>query len=116
MAHITAKNYGCTPLTAWRELGYAPPVGRRQTGRITRSAQELAAYDMALTECTRKGRDLAKDPPLVEHVLMARYITELYKDRQGFAAFDDNTDGFTPDGGDVMADAVTGADALGGAE
>jgi hypothetical protein len=69
---------------------------------------------MSLSEVTRKGRDLAKDPPDVEHVVMAKYITELYQKRQGFDAFDDNTDGFTPDGGDVMADAVTGADALEG--
>ena len=82
-------------------------------GLITRSAQELAAYDMALTEVTRKGRDLAKDPPSTEHVMMARYITELYKQRQGFDQFDNNTDGFEPDAVEVM-DGVTGADALEG--
>lgn len=75
----------------------------------------MAAYDMALSEVTRKGRDLAKDPPDVEHVAMAKYITELYSERQGFGAFDNNTDGFTPDGVDAASGEVTGADALEGA-
>ena len=111
---MTAKNYGCTALTAWLELGFAPPSGRRRKGKITRAAQELAAYDMSLSEVTRKGRDLAKDPPDVEHVVMAKYITELYQKRQGFDAFDDNTDGFTPDDAAVTGFDAVGADAPGG--
>lgn len=106
-----ASNYGCTPLTAWRELGYPEPTGRRQVGRITAAAQELSAYDHALSEVTRKGRDLAKDPPDVQHVLLAKAVTELYRERMGWGEFDNNEDGFTPD---APADggAVTGADAL----
>lgn len=106
-----ASNYNCTPLTAWRELGLAVPLGRRQIGRITRAAQELAAYDRALEECTRKGRDLAKDPPSVEYVVMAREIQGIYADVLGVGQFDNNTDGFTPD---EPADSVTGADIIGG--
>lgn len=106
-----ATNYGCTPLTAWRELGHAMPVGRRQIGRVTRAAQELAAYDRALEEVTRKGRDLEKDPPSVEHQIMAIEMTELYKRRLGLDKFDNNTDGFTPD---EPTDNVTGADIIRG--
>lgn len=108
-----ASNYSCTPLTAWRELGHAEPCGRRQVGRITRAAQELASYDRALEEVTRKGRDLAKDPPSVEYVVMAREIQSIYAERMGFDQFDNNTDGFTPDDSDAT---VTGADAIGDAE
>lgn len=71
----------------------------------------MAAYDMSLSEVTRKGRDLAKDPPNVEHVVMAKYITELYSERQGFTAFDNNADGFTPDDGSVTGADIVGADA-----
>lgn len=107
-----ATNYGTTPLTAWRELGYEVPAGRRQFGRITSAAQELAAYDRALEECTRKGRDLSEDPPSVEYVLMAREIQGIYAERLGIGAFDNNTDGFTPDD---PSDTVTGDDIIGGA-
>lgn len=108
-----ASNYSCTPLTAWRELGHAEPRGRRQVGRITRAAQELATYDRALDEVTRKGRDLAKDPPPVEYVVLAREIQGIYAERLGLAAFDNNTDGFAPDDPDAN---VTGMDAIGDAE
>ena len=92
-----AVDYGCTPLTAWDELGCAPALGRRGRRRVTRAAQELASYDLALREVTKKGRDLEKDPPDVAHVLMAREMTDLYKRRMGWEQFDNNTDGFTPD-------------------
>lgn len=45
----------------------------------------------------RKGRDLAKDPPRVEHMILANDVRKLYGERAGFSQYDNNTDGFTPD-------------------
>lgn len=110
---MTASNYSCTPLTAWRELGYPEPTGRRQVGRITAAAQELAAHDRALDAIDAAAKDPKSAKLDVGEVLMGNYIRKLYAERMGFDQFDNNTDGFTPDepSGD---DAVTGAEVLTG--
>jgi hypothetical protein len=44
---------------------------------------------------TKKGRDLEKDPPRVEDVVMMNYIRELMRSRVELV--DDPADGFIPD-------------------
>lgn len=95
IAHVYAADYGVTPLTAWYELGYPLVSTRRERGRITTAARELSLYNNAIQEVTKKGRDLEKDPPRVEDVVMMNYIRELMLSRVELV--DDPEDGFTPD-------------------
>lgn len=89
-----------------------PPTTRRERGRITMAASELAQYDKAVKEVSKIGRDLEKDPPSVDDVVRVNYLKALIESRNEIV--DDDGTGFTPDSPDALR--VTGADALEGGE